>query len=107
MKSYNIDEVREIIKSKQKKNDIIITPHAKDRCHKRKIRKNYVLDSIINKVPLGNIKTEPNSFRLIYSHETDNTMDLHIIINVTDNRTVKVITLYPRARSWREHETRK
>ncbi|MDR2830669.1 MAG: hypothetical protein LBB45_06520 [Methanobrevibacter sp.] len=54
----------------------------------------YVEESVLNKNPLGLIKTRENRFKAIYPHETKSSEDLYIIIEITDNEEIIIITLY-------------
>lgn len=69
---------------------------------------NYIEDCIHFKVPLGIVKTSENRFKLIYPHNKKTKHDLYIIIEISDNRDVEVVTSYPFSenRRLREHESR-
>ena len=103
MRDYNIDEAREILKS-QNPNNLKIIPHVEERWLERDFEINYTVDCLLNTVPLSITKTYYNRFKLIYPHETKSTMDLYVIIEISDNENVSIITVYPEEKKRREHE---
>lgn len=100
---YNIDEVIDIIK-KQLPNEIETIPHIQQRYIERKIDINYVISCLIDKTPLDIAKTRHNRFKIIYPHETQITQDIYVIIEIGDNKIVKLITVYPKDKKRRENE---
>ena len=103
MRDYNIDEAREILKS-QNPNHLKIIPHVEERWLERDFEINYTVDCLLNTIPLAISKTYYNRFILIYPHETKPTMDLYVIIEISDDENVTVITAYPEEKKRREHE---
>ena len=106
VRDYNIDEAREILKS-QDPNNLKIIPHVEERWLERDFKINYTVDCLINKIPLSISKTNYNRFKLIYPHETKPTMDLYVIIEISDDENVSVITVYPEEKKRREHERKR
>ena len=43
------------------------------------------MDCLLNTIPLAISKTYYNRFKLIYPHETKPTMDLYVIIEISDD----------------------
>lgn len=105
VRDYNIDEAREILKS-QDPDNLKIIPHVEERWLERDFKINYTVDCLINKIPLSISKTYYNRFKLI-SHETKPTMDLYVIIEISDDENVSVITVYPEEKKRREHERKR
>ena len=103
VRDYNIDEAREILKS-QDPNNLKIIPHVEERWLERDFEINYTVDCLVNKIPLSISKTYYNRFKLIYPHETKPTMDLYVIVEISDEGDVSVITVYPDEKKRREHE---
>ena len=103
MRDYDIDEARDILKSQDPIN-LKIIPHVEERWLERDFEINYTVDCLLNKVPLSISKTYYNRFKLIYPHETKSTMDLYVIIEISDNENVSIITVYPEEKKRREHE---
>ena len=103
MRDYDIDEARDILKSQDPIN-LKIIPHVEERWLERDFEINYTVDCLLNKVPLSISKTYYNRFKLIYPHETKSTMDLYVIIEISDNENVSIITVYPEEKKKREHE---
>ena len=103
MRDYDIDESRDILKSQNPVN-LKIIPHVEERWLERDFEINYTVDCLLNKVPLSISKTYYNRFKLIYPHETKSTMDLYVIIEISDNENVSIITVYPEEKKRREHE---
>ena len=103
MRDYDIDEARDILKSQDPVN-LKIIPHVEERWLERDFEINYTVDCLLNKVPLSISKTYYNRFKLIYPHETKSTMDLYVIIEISDNENVSIITVYPEEKKRREHE---
>ena len=103
VRDYNIDEAREILKS-QDPNNLKIIPHVEERWLERDFVINYTVDCLVNKIPLSISKTYYNRFKLIYPHETKPTMDLYVIVEISDEGDVSVITVYPDEKKRREHE---
>ena len=103
MRDYNIDEAWEILKS-QSPNNLKIIPHVEERWLERDFEINYTVDCLLNTIPLAISKTFHNRFKLIYPHETKPTMDLYVIIEISDDENVSVITAYPEEKKRREHE---
>ncbi|MBE6504841.1 MAG: hypothetical protein IJH63_15790 [Methanobrevibacter sp.] len=103
MRDYDIDEARDILKSQDPVN-LKIIPHVEERWLERDFEINYTVDCLLNKVPLSISKTYHNRFKLIYPHETKSTMDLYVIIEISDNENVSIITVYPEEKKRREHE---
>lgn len=103
MRDYDIDEARDILKSQDPVN-LKIIPHVEQRWLERDFEINYTVDCLLNKVPLSISKTYHNRFKLIYPHETKSTMDLYVIIEISDNENVSIITVYPEEKKRREHE---
>lgn len=106
VRDYNIDETREILKSQDPDNLKIIS-HVEERWLERDFKINYTVDCLINKIPLSISKTYYNRFKLIYPHETKPTMDLYVIIEISDDENVSVITVYPEEKKRREHERKR
>ena len=106
VRDYNIDESREILKS-QDLNNLKIIPYVEQRWLERDFKINYTVDCLVNKIPLSISKTYYNRFKLIYPHETKPTMDLYVIIEISDNENVTVITVYPEEKKRREHERKR
>ena len=106
VRDYNIDEAREILKS-QDPDNLKIIPHVEERWLERDFEINYTVDCLLNKVPLSISKTYYNRFKLIYPHETKSTMDLYVIIEISDDENVSVITVYPEEKKRREHERKR
>ena len=106
VRDYNIDEAREILKS-QDLDNLKIIPQVEERWLERDFKINYTVDCLINKIPLSISKTYNNRFKLIYPHETKPTMDLYVIIEISDNENVSVITGYPEEKKRREHERKR
>ncbi|MBQ2665769.1 hypothetical protein [Methanobrevibacter sp.] len=106
VRDYNIDEAREILKS-QDPNNLKIIPHVEERWLERDFKINYTVDCLINKIPLSISKTYYNRFKLIYPHETKPTMDLYVIIEISDDENISVITVYPEEKKRREHERKR
>ena len=96
-------EARDILKSQNPVN-LKIIPHVEERWLERDFEINYTVDCLLNKVPLSISKTYYNRFKLIYPHETKSTMDLYVIIEISDNENVSIITVYPEEKKRREHE---
>ncbi len=103
MRDYDIDEARDILKSQDPVN-LKIIPHVEERWLERDFEINYTVDCLLNTVPLSISKTFYNRFKLIYPHETKSTMDLYVIIEISDNENVSIITVYPEEKKRREHE---
>lgn len=103
MRDYDIDEDRDILKSQDPVN-LKIIPHVEERWLERDFEINYTVDCLLNTVPLSISKTFYNRFKLIYPHETKSTMDLYVIIEISDNENVSIITVYPEEKKRREHE---
>ena len=103
MRDYDIDEARDILKSQNPVN-LKIIPHVEERWLERDFEINYTVDCLLNTVPLSISKTYYNRFKLIYPHETKSTMDLYVIIEISDNENVSIITVYPEEKKRREHE---
>lgn len=103
MRDYNIDEAREIMKNHHH-NDLVITSHFEERCLYRKLDINYIVNCLLNEIPLSISKTTNNRFKLIYPHETKSSMDLYVIIEIDENCIVKLITAYSNNRGRRERE---
>ena len=106
VRDYNIDEAREILKS-QDSNSLKIIPHVEKRWLERDFKINYTVDCLINNIPLSISKTYHNRFKLIYPHETKPTMDLYVIIEISDDENVSIITVYPEEKMRREHERKR
>ena len=45
-----------------------------------------------------------NRFKLIYPHPTNKNEDLYIIIQISDNHEIEIITVYPFDKKRRERE---
>ena len=103
MRDYNIDKAREILKS-QNPSNLKIIPHVEERWLERDFEINYTVNCLLNTIPLSISKTYYNRFKLIYPHETKLTMDLYVIIEISDDENVTVITVYPEEKKRREHE---
>lgn len=103
MRDYDIDEARDILKSQNPVN-LKIIPHVEERWLERDFEINYTVNCLLNTVPLSISKTYYNRFKLIYPHETKSTMDLYVIIEISDNENVSIITVYPEEKKRREHE---
>lgn len=103
MRDYDIDEARDILKSQNPVN-LKIIPHVEERWLERDFEINYTVDCLLNGVPLSISKTYYNRFKLIYPHETKSTMDLYVIIEISDNENMSIITVYPEEKKRREHE---
>jgi len=106
MRDYNIDEAREVLKS-QNPSQLIILPHLEERWLERDFEIDYIVDCLFNKIPLSISKTYYNRFKLIYPHETKPTMDLYVIIEINDNGNLSVITAYPDEKRRREYERKR
>ena len=89
---YNLEQALEIIKSC---GDIRIIDHVLDNWFHRDIDFNYVEECIHNKVPLGINKTRENRFKLIYHDKIKTKHDLYIIVEISDNREIEIVTVYP------------
>jgi hypothetical protein len=89
---YNIDQAREILKTC---GDIRIIDHVLDNWFSRDTDFNYIEECIKEKIPLAIIKTRENRFKLIYPHNIKTKNDLYIIIEITDNEEIEVVTSYP------------
>jgi hypothetical protein len=102
---YDTDQARKIMKTC---GDIRINKHVLDNWFDRGIDFSYIKECIKVKIPLANIKTRENRFKLIYPHQTKTKHDLYIIIEISDNKEVEVITAYPHheSRRLREYESR-
>lgn len=103
MRDYNIDDARETLKNHDP-NDLKIIPHLQQRWLERDFEINYVVNCLLNEIPLSISKTMVNRFKLIYPHETKPSMDLYVIIEIDEYGIVTVITAYPNDRWRREHE---
>ncbi len=103
MRDYNIDEAREILKNHDP-DDLRIIPHFQERWLERDFEIDYVVDCLLNEIPLSISKTMVNHFKLIYPHETKPSMDLYVIIEIDEYGIVKMITAYPNDKRRREHE---
>ena len=103
MRDYNIDKAREILKS-QNPSNLKIIPHVEERWLERDFEINYTVNCLLNTIPLSISKTYYNRFKLIYPHETKSTMDLYVIIEISDDENVTIITAYPEEKKRREHE---
>ena len=106
MIDYNIDEAREILRS-QNPVKLKIIPHVEKRWLERDFEINYLVDCLINQIPLSISKTYYNRFKLIFPHETKHTKDLYVIIEISDDRNVTIITAYPEEKARREHERKR
>lgn len=98
---YDLEQAWEILK---KSKDINISPHVLDNWLGRGIDFNYLRKCIIDKIPLSISKTMYNRFKLIYPHETKTSEDLYIIIEITDNQDIEVVTSYSFNKNRRERE---
>ena len=78
-----------------------------ERWLERDFKINYTVDCLVNNIPLSISKTNYNRFKLIYPHETKPTMDLYVIIEISDDENVSVITVYPEEKKRREHERKR
>lgn len=103
MRDYNIDEAREILKN-YAPDDLRIIPHLQERWLERDFKINYIVDCLLNEIPLSISKTMVNRFKLIYPHETKPSMDLYVIIEIDEYGIVKIITAYPNDKRRRERE---
>ena len=106
MKDYNIDEAREILKS-QNPDDLKIIPHVEKRWLERDFEINYLVNCLLNNIPLSISKTYYNRFKLIYPHETKTSKDLYVIIEISYDENVTIITAYPEEKTRREHEQKR
>lgn len=61
-------------------------------------------DILVNETLLSISKTSENRFKLIYHHPHNDNLDLYIIIEIQDNKEIKIVTVYPFKKSRREHE---
>ena len=103
MRDYNIDEARAILKNYDP-DDLRIIPHLQERWLERDFKINYIVDCLLNEIPLSISKTMVNRFKLIYPHETKPSMDLYVIIEIDEYGIVKIITAYPNDKRRRERE---
>ena len=103
MKDYDINETLKIIQS-QTMHTLKIIPHLQQRELERDFKINYLINCILNQIPLGISKTYYNRFKIIYPHETKPSLDLYIIIEINDNNEVTIISAYPKNKSRRERE---
>lgn len=103
MRDYNIDEVRQILKN-HNGDELKLVPHFHQRWLERDFKINYVIDCLLNNIPLSITKTNINRFKLIFPHETKPTMDLYVIIEIDDYGIVTVLTAYTNNKRRREHE---
>ncbi|MEA4956131.1 hypothetical protein SDC9_03512 [bioreactor metagenome] len=101
---YDLEQALDIIKNC---GDIRIIDHVLNNWFHRSIDFNYIEKCICNKIPLGITKTRENRFKLIYPDKNKTMHDLYIIIEITDNREIEVVTAYPfkEDRRLRERET--
>ena len=81
-----------------------IIPHLQERWLERDFEIDYVVDCLLNEIPLSISKTMVNRFKLIYPHETKPSMDLYVIIEIDEYGIVKMITAYPNDKRRRERE---
>lgn len=107
MRNYNIKEAQRILES-QDSQSITLVNHVLDNWFERDYNLNYVIDCLINGIPLGIIKTRENRFKLIYPHDKISTRDLYIIIEIDEFERVSIITVYffDKRRREREKENR-
>ena len=85
---YDIDQAREIIKNC---GNIRINDHYLDNWLERGSELSYIEECIKNKVPLAIVKTMENRFKLIYHHNKKLKNDLYIIIQINDNKKLKLL----------------
>lgn len=103
MKDYNINEAINIINA-QNPNTLQIVPHLQQRELERDFELNYLIECLLNQIPLSISKTTHNRFKLIYPHETKPTLDLYIIISINDNENITIISAYPKNKNRRQRE---
>jgi len=94
---YNLEEAFIILK---KCEDFKIIPHALNRINLREVKIEYIEKCLNSFEPLGINKTRENRFSLIYPHETRQSEDLYIIIEINDFKEIEIITIYTKS-IWR------
>ena len=103
LKDFNIDEAREILSSHNPE-DLKIISHMEERWVVREFDINYIVNCLLNEIPLSISKTMPNRFKLIYPHRTRKTKDWYVIIEIGDDEIVSIITAYSEDKARRKHE---
>ncbi len=106
MRDYTISDVLEILKS-HTINNLKIIPHLEQRWLERDFEINYLVKCLFSQIPLSISKTYYNRFKLIYPHETKESMDLYVIIEISDDEYVSIITAYPEDKRRREYERKR
>ena len=87
--------------------EISIHPHILDNYFERDYSLNYVLECLLNKIPLSISKTCENRFLLIYPHETIKSKDLYVVIEIDDYEKITIITVYDFNKRRREREIKR
>lgn len=82
------------------------TKHVIHSSNKRHEDPNMIYDLLINHENEGILKSNYNTFKIFYKHPTKKSKDICIVIAITDNKGVKLITTFnqPKERRVRTYE---
>ena len=100
MRDYDIKQIINILESNPK---IKISKHSMDRWFERDIDMNYV-EKCLNMLPLGLMKQNFNLFKLLYPHQSKETFDIAIVIDVNDYCEIDILTVFESKISYRERK---
>ena len=84
----------EIIKSLDSNSQIYMTKHFHSSNHLRHKKLDICIEALFNQEILGIQKQDSNKFKLTYEHKIRKSKDLYLIVLITDNKDIKLITTY-------------
>ena len=104
MRNYTVEEAINII-SNCNYSDIQESYHYLRRNSERINDLDLIQKTILNNTLVGILKQDYNKFNVYYEHEYKPKYDLNIIILLTDEEKLKLITVIENLRSKRERKT--
>jgi hypothetical protein len=98
MMEYSIEDVVKILKNIDQDNiseeSFRNTRHVNFSNDKRHTNNEIIYDLLLHEEYVAISKTNYNTFKILYEHPTKESEDFGIIIAITDNKGVKLITTY-------------
>ena len=102
---FNIEELAGILRKIRKQDSVNIseTKHCEKRFIERSedFDRQTVYDLLKESIPEGNNKTSSNTFKVIYEHPSEDSIDIYIIIAIMNINHIKLLTVYAHSSSRR------
>ena len=94
--------LQNLVKSRNKNDNYVLSHHLKSRAKLRKIDLNYIEEMLLNEEPLGILSSRKNRFKVYYPSKNHEDLDLIIVIAIDVDEKIIGVILFEDEKTHRE-----